>query len=221
MTVHLPIFPLRAVLFPGDLMPLHVFEPRYRLMLSRCAGSDPAFGVVLTRSGGEVGDEAEIHETGTAARILEQVVLPDGRSNMLVRGTQRFRVLASDWNQSYMMATVEWCDAPGTSGASAELIDSVGEIRNLLNCYLSAYSQATGQPARFRDFGDDPVAFAWAVATTLPMPLESRQRVLEATPPHELLAVLAETVRHETALLIKTGAYAFLPGNPGARFSRN
>lgn len=221
MPERLPIFPLRTVFFPGDLLPLHVFEPRYRLMLSRCADIDACFGVVLTSSGREVGDEPAIYGTGTSAIIAEQVSLPDGRSNLLVKGARRFKVLASDWNESYMTATIEWCDSPGPPDAGAVLKDALVRIQDLLALYLRAFNQATGQQARFREFGDEPVAFAYAVASTLPIPLETRQRLLEATPPAQLLGLLEETVRHETALLVRTGAYAFLPGHPGARFSNN
>ena len=221
MSERLPIFPLRTVPFPGDLLPLHVFEPRYRLMISRCVEREPCFGVVLTRSGREVGEQPAIYGTGTSAIIAEQVSLPDGRSNLLVRGARRFQILASDWDASYLTATIEWCDPLAPSVEKAVLEDALGRIQDLLAVYLRAYNQATGQQVRFRDFGDEPVTFAYGVASTLPMPLETRQQLLEATPPDQLLALLESTVRHETALLVRTGAYAFLPGYPGTRFSSN
>jgi uncharacterized protein len=221
MTERLPIFPLRTVLFPGDLLPLHIFEPRYRLMLSHCGEKDPCFGVVLTRSGSEVGDQPQIYAIGTSAVNVEQVALPDGRSNLLVKGARRFEVLASDWDASYMVATVRWLDAPDSGPAHADLNDAVGEVKDLLARYLDAYNQATGQRASLRHFHGDPVALAYAVASTLPMPVEARQRLLESTPPGELLSVLEETVRHETALLVKTRAYASLSDHPGTRFTIN
>lgn len=221
MTERLPIFPLRAVLFPEDLLPLHVFEPRYRLMLSRRAGHDPCFGVVLTRSCSEVGDRPATHEIGTSATHVEQVSLPDGRSNLLVRGSRRFQILNSDWDESYMEATVTWLDAEEPAEDDADLTRAVVRIQEMLARYLDAYSRGTGKRAQFREFNDEPVAFAYAVAASLPMPIEARQRILEASPPRELLATLEDTVRLETALLIKTGAYAFLPGHPGTRFTNN
>src|SRR5690349_3310969 len=108
MTERLPIFPLRTVLFPGALLPLHIFEPRYRLMLSHWADKEPCFGVVLTKTGSEVGDQLVIHAIGTSALNLEHVVSPDGRSSLLVKGGRRFQVIESDWDESYMMATVRW-----------------------------------------------------------------------------------------------------------------
>jgi Lon protease-like protein len=221
MTERLPIFPLRAVLFPGDLLPLHIFEPRYRLLLSHRANVTPCFGVVLTKSGNEVGDRPVTHAIGTSAMSVEHVLLPDGRSNLLVKGDRRFQILESDWDEEYMQATIEWLDTDGCTEEDVVLRGRVSHIRDMLDQYLAAYTQGTGQRARFRDFGDDPIAFAYAVSSTLPMPVEAKQRLLEASPPNELLAVLAETVRLETALLIKTGACASLPGHPGTRFTRN
>ncbi|MDQ2652626.1 MAG: LON peptidase substrate-binding domain-containing protein [Chloroflexota bacterium] len=221
MTERLPIFPLHAVLFPGDLLPLHIFEPRYRLMLSRCAADDPCFGVVLMKSGSEAGDQPEIHQTGTSATVVEKISVPDGRSNILIKGARRFKVLESDWDESYMMANITWCDTPNSTDAGPGLQDAVGRIHDLLDRYLNAYSQATGQSTRVRDFGKEPIASAYAIASTLPMPLETRQRLLEATEPDQLLSLLEDTLRHETALLTRTGAYATLPGQRGARFTSN
>ena len=221
MTERLPVFPLHTVLFPGDLLPLHIFEPRYRLMLSQCVTRDPCFGVVLTKRGSEVGDRPEIHQTGTSATVVEQASLPDGRSNLLVKGVRRFQVLESDWDESYMVAAIRWCDAHDSTASGTGLQNEVTHIRDLLDRYLDAYNQVTGQRIKFRDFGDEPCAFAYRVASTLPMPLESRQRLLEVRPPDQLLSLLEKMVRYETSLLLKTGASAFLPGQHGARFSSN
>src|SRR5712691_11117723 len=65
----LPLFPLGSVLFPGALMPLHIFESRYRLLVRRCIQRKQSFGIVLIRSGSEVGASAEPHAIGTEARI--------------------------------------------------------------------------------------------------------------------------------------------------------
>jgi Lon protease-like protein len=190
-------------------------------MLAHRVTHDPCFGVVLTKSGSEVGDQPEIHQVGTSATVVEQVSLPDGRSNLLVTGARRFHILESDWDAGYMMATISWCGTHDSTDAGSELQHAVSRVRELLGRYLKAYNQATGKGARFRDFGDEPNAFAYAVASTLPMPLESRQQLLEATPPGQLLSQLEETVRHETSLLMKTGAYSSLPGQRGGRFSSN
>jgi len=73
------MFPLGMVLFPGQILPLHVFEPRYRAMVQDCLAGDQHFGVVLIERGSEVGGQDVRTDVGTRARILESEELPDGR----------------------------------------------------------------------------------------------------------------------------------------------
>ena len=73
------MFPLGSVLFPGALLPLHVFEARYRRLVQDCLAGEPEFGVVLIDRGHEVGGGDVRREVGTVARILEVRELPDGR----------------------------------------------------------------------------------------------------------------------------------------------
>src|SRR5262245_14060642 len=72
-------FPLAPVLYPGALMPIHVFEERYRKLMSEHGGDEPIFGVVLTKHGREVGDQPETHEVGAAASLVGKRRYADGR----------------------------------------------------------------------------------------------------------------------------------------------
>ena len=121
--IELPLFPLNVVLFPGMVLPLHIFEPRYRQMISECRKEDKPFGIVLTRPhvgvgverrGGSGADEEPVagetcsinlHSTasalredtyavGTTAEIRELDELEDGRFILLAIGVQRFRILS-------------------------------------------------------------------------------------------------------------------------------
>src|SRR5262245_23460490 len=87
----LPVFPLGTVLFPGMVLPLHIFEDRYRRLMRDRQGAEPIFGVALTSRGQEVGDEAEIHRVGTAASLVGAGRYPDGRWDVVVQGGRRFR----------------------------------------------------------------------------------------------------------------------------------
>ena len=82
----LPLFPLTTVLFPEMLLPLHIFEPRYRLLVRRCMDEDKPFGVALSRTGQDVGPNAEPYTIGTEAKIMAFSPLSDGRSYIVVRG---------------------------------------------------------------------------------------------------------------------------------------
>ena len=90
--MEIPLFPLNTVLFPGAMLPLHIFEERYKLMVGRCIERGEPFGVVLIRSGLEVGGPAQPHEVGTTVRITRVERLDDGRMNLITLGVQRFRV---------------------------------------------------------------------------------------------------------------------------------
>ena len=85
-TYRLPLFPLQVVLLPGQRLPLHIFEERYKIMIGECIEDDAPFGIVLVGKGG-------IHKIGCAARITQVLEkFPDGRMNILTQGGQRFEV---------------------------------------------------------------------------------------------------------------------------------
>ncbi|MCH8066930.1 MAG: LON peptidase substrate-binding domain-containing protein, partial [Chloroflexi bacterium] len=92
----LPLFPLDTVLFPKQVLPLHIFEERYKTMIGRCIEEGAPFGVVLIRSGNQVGGDAVPHDVGTTARIARVQRLPDGKINLITLGRDRFRVLSLD-----------------------------------------------------------------------------------------------------------------------------
>lgn len=110
----LPLFVLPTVLFPGALMPLHVFEPKYRQMAARCIETDRLFGV-LYHDSDEGPFELLEDAVGCIAEILEFRPLPDGRSLMATRGTERFRVVDGiESDTMFTEALVEaWPDREG------------------------------------------------------------------------------------------------------------
>ena len=87
------MFPLGTVLVPGQGLPLHVFEPRYRALVEACVAGDGCFGVVLIERGSEVGGGDVRFDIGTVARIREVAQAPDGRYAVAAVGTDRFRVV--------------------------------------------------------------------------------------------------------------------------------
>src|SRR5271157_918454 len=85
MAIELPLFPLDVVLFPGENLPLHIFEPRYRLMINECYQEEKPFGIVLKRPESEHLQE-EPYAVGTMAEIVALDHLEDGRMNLIARG---------------------------------------------------------------------------------------------------------------------------------------
>jgi len=111
MSETLPLFPLGTVLFPGLLLPLHIFEERYRqLVRDLQAGPEPRrFGVVAIRQGRETGVDGiqALYETGCTATLRQVKELEDGRYDIVTVGTDRFRLTGQDDSKPYLQGTVD------------------------------------------------------------------------------------------------------------------
>lgn len=145
--IELPLFPLHMVLCPGVALPLHVFEERYRAMVARCLREGSPFGVVLIRDGREVGGgPASSAAVGTVAEIREASRFSDGRYELLVVGTRRFRIESvAVGPEPYLVGTVELLDDPvGETEAARDLTDRVTQrfVR-----YLGLLQPAEGEDA--------------------------------------------------------------------------
>ena len=123
--MEIPLFPLHTVLCPGIALPLHVFEPRYRLMVERCVERSAPFGIVLLREGREGAGKVAIAGVGTFAEIREATLLPNGRYDLLVVGSGRFTVDEVDLGKEpYLVGHVtalddEVGDATGATALAA------------------------------------------------------------------------------------------------------
>lgn len=132
----IPIFPLRSVLCPGVALPLHIFEERYRLMISRCIDTGEPFGVVLLREGHEVGPlRGEVASVGTTAVIRRAGAYPDGRMDILTVGGQRFRLDGLDTvSEPYLVGRVSLLDEP--TGPEPEARDRAERVGRRFIQYL-------------------------------------------------------------------------------------
>jgi Lon protease-like protein len=195
----LPMFPLGAVLVPGAVLPLHVFEPRYRVLMFDCVRGEPEFGVVLIERGFEVGGADERFGVGTVARIVEAAELPDGRWVIAVVGTDRLRV--AEWmpDDPYPLAMVErladgtWDQANAGARARAE-----AQVRRSLA--LSAELGQPGPPATV-ELSADPPAAAWQLVAVAPLGAFDKQRLLEIDDPGARLASLADLAEEQATML--------------------
>jgi ATP-dependent Lon protease len=177
MLRELPIFPLPIVLFPGATQPLHIFEPRYRNLLADCLDGDRRFGIAYA-SPDKASDPAP-GDVGCVAHILTTQSLPDGRSDILTTGEQRFVLL--EWlatDRPYRMARVEeFVDEPGEAAESEEL--AINVRRDFLRVMEALEQDPPELPI-------DPEALSFRVAATLE---------LEAPGKLALLAIRTTTVR--------------------------
>jgi uncharacterized protein len=110
LPLDLPLFPLpNVVLFPDVCLPLHVFEPRYRQMLAAALNGDRLIGMALLKAGYEAEYDAQppVYDVGCAGLITHAEQLEDGRSNIVLHGIQRFRIVSENHELPYRRARVQ------------------------------------------------------------------------------------------------------------------
>jgi Lon protease-like protein len=179
MSKTLPMFPLGTVLFPHAVLPLHIFEDRYRALVEACLQGDGRFGVVLIERGHEVGGGDTRFEVGTVARIVEAARTPDGRYLLAAVGTERFRVRRWMADEPFPRAEVDLLHEPKhVSDVSAQRRD---DIQRLLGRVL-ALGAELGEPAASMDAAQldvDPVRASYEAAAAAPIGPLDGQRLLE------------------------------------------
>lgn len=178
MSARLRLFPLNAVLFPGAVLNLHVFEPRYKQMIGECLQEGEAFGVVLIREGNEAGDPSvEPHQIGSIAEIVEVTPLPFGRFYVSTIGRERFRIRKIISRDPYLTVEVDSLSEPEDEDAS-ELAHLEEGVRVAFLQYVDLLGQFTGEPPSV-DLPADPASVSFAVADTLQVADTLKQRLLE------------------------------------------
>jgi uncharacterized protein len=188
------MFPLSTVLFPRAWLPLHVFEPRYRALMSDCHEGDGEFGVVLISRGSEVGGGDVRVDVGAVARIARSSTLDDGRMVIVAEGRSRFRVLQWLDDDPYPRAEVEdmalhpapaAVSGPGSASLSVAEV-SVRRLRSLL-------SELGDVPALPHDLVLEGTEeeIAWQLCELAPVNVMDRQQLLTS---HDLPALLTHLV---------------------------
>jgi Lon protease-like protein len=198
--IELPLFPLNTVLFPGQVLPLHIFEDRYRLMIRRCLAEDTSFGVVLIKQGRETGETAEPHLTGTMARIVESSHLPDGTMNILTVGTERFRILRLFHDQPYLRGEVEFFPMPEPDDIEP-LTGLAKRVRVQIGRYIELIAQAAGLKIQVGDIPDAPQQIGYLAAVALQVENTEKQALLDSSSLAKILDDEMTLLRRENALL--------------------
>jgi hypothetical protein len=184
----LPLFPLRTVLFPGGLLPLRIFEPRYLDMIGECMRSSSAFGVILILAGAETGAVSTLAEIGTSAQVVDFEQREDGLLGILCRGERRFRLRSREVRSGGLhVGQVEWLPVPESTPLAAADEPLVAVLRKVL--------VKMGETGRFlHPRFEDADWVSNRIAELLPIPPEQQQRLLEIDDPAARLARLAPLV---------------------------
>jgi hypothetical protein len=197
--VELPMFPLGTVLFPHGVLPLRVFEPRYRAMVTYCLDHDARFGVVLIERGSEVGGGDTRFHVGTVAQIVQAARTPDGRFSLATVGTERIDI--DDWlpDDPYPRAIVRTRTErePTRDGSGA-----VDVARGLLRD-VHALRAELGLPAHAGEvvLSSELVRASYEAAILSSLGPLDAQEVLELDDAVDRLDALAECLRHEMEML--------------------
>lgn len=196
MSVALPMFPLATVLVPSLILPLHVFEPRYRAMVEDCVNGDGEFGVVLIERGSEVGGGDVRTEIGTVARLLEVERLDDGRYALVAVGTRRIRVTAWLADDPYPRADVEDWEDP------TPLTVPLDEVDGLFRRALALAAELGEAPAPLGvELDADPVLATFQMGALAPLGPVDRQALLATPTADERVARLSELLTDAVELL--------------------
>jgi Lon protease-like protein len=193
------MFPLQSVLFPSAVLPLHVFEPRYRALVQRVLGADGTFGVTLIERGSEVGGGDVRVDIGTRARVARAAELPDGRWALVAVGTTRLRVVRWLPDDPFPQAEVEELVEPEPGpDASAQRAEAEALLRRALALRAELGDAAT--PATV-ELDADVTTAAFQMGALAPVGPADAQRVLEAATVEERLRTLTRLLSEEVEVL--------------------
>jgi len=230
MSEMLPLFPLGTVLYPGLLLPLHIFEERYRQLVRDLLanGEAPRFGVVAIREGRETGVSgvSALYPVGCTAVLRQVQKYPDGRYDIVTVGVQRFRLLALDDSQPYLQGEVELL--PEEAGDPAEAQLAARAVRPAFSGYLRALAslaqhdpeQPRGAPpaapderaagnggeeeadqGQTPDLPAEPVALSYVIAALMVVDLPDKQALLAEPDAVGRLAAERAMLAKETGML--------------------
>ena len=186
MSIEIPLFPLRTVLFPGGFLPLRIFEQRYLDMIRDCARNDTGFGVCMIREGEEAVSPVKTAEIGTHAQVVDWYTLGDGLLGVSAVGTVRF------------MTESTWQEENGLLKALIEIVPEPPPCRlppqfSLLSDVLGRFLEKVGDqyPEYTPDHLQDAVWVGYRLAELLPLSGIEKQQMLQMSDPIERLQSLA------------------------------
>ncbi len=200
MATRLPLFPLSSVLVPGLVLPLHVFEPRYRVLVQALLelpeGAERQFGVVAIRAGREVGADGvrALHGVGCTAELREVTPYEDGRYDIVTVGETRFRLEGID----------EAAGTPYLTGLVDLLPERDGEgdvevLARQVTRRFAEYRERLG--VEITELPEQPSVVSYLVAAAVVLDLPDRQALLEQATTAGRLRAELDLLRRESALI--------------------
>lgn len=197
----LPLFPLNTVLFPGMPLSLHIFEERYKLMISRCVAERQPFGVVLLEHGSaeyRPGQSIVPYSVGCTAHITQVQPVNGGRMNIVAIGQDRFAIQDFDHSAPYLIGEVELL--PFYKGAIEQLRPRARRLQPWIARYLKLIDQAENLEIDIRQLPRDPITLGYLGAALLKTEMWRKQALLVLEDAGELLDQVRALYRREVTL---------------------
>lgn len=196
----LPLFPLQTVLFPGMPLPLHIFEPRYKLMIGQCIRDSQPFGVILIAQGSEVGSApTTIQRIGTTAYITGARQLDNGEMDIATVGEKRFLIERTHTRNPYLTGLVRDFPVEGTEDPANPVL--AAQIGAMLTRYIKILATVGEWDVNLDDLPDDPLRVAYITAMVLQMPMKDKQQLLNVPGLPALLRLERRILQREAQIL--------------------
>ena len=176
--VTIPMFPLSLVLFPGQILPLHIFEIRYRTMVEEIIDAGRKFGVVLIERGSEVGGGETRKNVGTLAEIIDSEKSSDGRWLLITKGTKRIQI--SKWleDSPYPRAEISFVDDEESVNCDREeWLKTVNHMRRVLAILAELGDDVSPFSIKI---SEDPLLGSYEMSSVIPVTPFDSQKLLEA-----------------------------------------
>lgn len=208
MTQTLPLFPLGTVLYPGLVLPLHIFEDRYKQLVRDLLGQEEPrrFGVVAIREGREtgIGGVSALHEVGCTATVREIAEVDDGQYDIVAVGTDRFRLHDLDDSRPYLTGQVEMLGEPLGDEAVAAL--AAQAVQRGFRAYLNVLADRGAATISVPDLPDEPILLSYLVAASMIIELNDRQGLLAQPDAVRRLSAERRLLAKETAIMRELGS---------------
>ncbi|HEX2272122.1 MAG TPA: LON peptidase substrate-binding domain-containing protein [Pyrinomonadaceae bacterium] len=196
----LPVFPLPVVLFPGVPLPLHIFEPRYRQMLTDIRLANDLFCVAYFDPSTSENDVPPAGHVGCVAEVTETQTFPDGRSNILTLGVIRYRIESYvERGDPYLVARVSYFEDDDEEQST--LAESAREVAETFTRIAQAVRTLNDERANLPDISDtEPQRLSFLVAAAMEIDADVKQELLELTS----TTVRLERLRGMLSLAVKS-----------------
>lgn len=205
--VSIPLFPLNTVLFPGMMLPLRIFEERYKAMIKECMAGDNVFGVVLAKTRQAQAPNVsqlfsdDLYSVGTTARITAVEHLQDNKMNLITVGQERFiikNIKASD--DDFIVGQVDPYPLSDRYNA-LQMENLVGRLRPMVQEYIDHLADASGEDLSEATLPTDPKALAYLAGTAVQGPLPDKQQLLASDSLGQLVVKTVNVLDRENKIL--------------------